>query len=375
MIRFLNLRVVLILSVGAMVLPYPALGQVSGSHQSGAAKLLSDVNAYNPIPSPDGKMIAFVRTGWGRLYPITGFGRSNLISDIMVMDASGKVLSSKPLADAFLQGWTPDGKKLVCYRDWKAFLVALDGTKSDLIDVPQGPFTERAEYLATGHAFCWNWERAPHSSEWDIDCSDGSVLARKDSFFTDLIVPSPDERYLAVLGASEKEGLTRENNLWVYDRTKRSWTNLGKIIISPNPDWDYIKPSWNPWFADSSRLAYVTKSGVVVATPDGSRRYVIARPARAAGLAVPSPNGKQVAYVTFVGTPMKIRPDLTFWGKTVICVVPVKGRAKPKPVTRQAPETTYTLHWLGNTELVFDRVADKIFFRHARIWKAEVPAK
>jgi len=28
--------------------------------------LLITENAYNPIPSPDGKYIAYVRTGWGR---------------------------------------------------------------------------------------------------------------------------------------------------------------------------------------------------------------------------------------------------------------------------------------------------------------------
>ncbi|MEJ2010300.1 MAG: hypothetical protein P8Z30_19455, partial [Acidobacteriota bacterium] len=171
---------------------------------------MSGVNAYNPIPSPDGKMIAFVRTGWGRNHGISGFGRSNLISDVMLMDASGKVLSSKPLADAFLQGWTPDGKKLVCYRDWKAFLVAPDGTKSHLVDVPRSVYTERAEYFATRHAFCWNWGRGPQLLEWDIDCSDRSVLARKDSFLTGLIVPSPDERYLAVLGASGSSGTNKD---------------------------------------------------------------------------------------------------------------------------------------------------------------------
>ncbi len=366
-------RGVLILLMAALVLPYPALCQVLGLNQPGAAQLLTGVNAYNPIPSPDGKMIAFVRTGWGRL-PTTGFGRSNLISDVMVMDASGKVLSSKPLADAFLQGWTPDGKRLVCYRDWKAFLVAPDGTKSNLVDVPRSVYTERAEYLATRHAFCWNWRLEPRLLEWDIDCSDGLVLARKDSFLTGLMAFSPDERYVAVLGASGPSGTTEGNNLWVYERSKKSWTNLGKIIISPNHDWDYIKPSWDPWFSDSSRLAYVTESGVVISTPDGSRKHLIARPNRAAGLAVPSPDGKQVAYVTFEGTPVKGRHDLTFWGKTTIWVAPVNGSAKPRAVTRQAAETTYSLHWLGNSELVFDRVADVVLFRRARIWKAEVPA-
>ena len=125
-----------------------------------------------------------------------------------------RVLTSKPLADAFLHGWTPDDKKLVCYRDWKAFLVALDGTQSDFVDVGRGVYTERAEYFATRHTFCWNWGRGPQLLEWDIVCSDGSVLVRKDSFLTDLMVLSPDEKYLAVLGASGPVGTTKDNNLW-----------------------------------------------------------------------------------------------------------------------------------------------------------------
>lgn len=99
----------------------------------------------------------------------------------------------------------------------------------------------------------------------------------------------------------------------------------------------------------------------------------VAQPSRTAGLAVPSPNGKQVAYVTFEGTPMEARPDLTFWGRTTIWAIAVNGSAKPRPVTRQAAETTYCLRWLSDSELVFDRVADEVLYRQARIWKTEVP--
>src|SRR3954468_8110182 len=86
--------------------------------QSFDEKLLSDVeNAYNPIPSPDGKLIAYVRTGWARAGGSGGFGRSNLRSEIGVMTTLGKVLSPTPLGNAFLFGWTRDGKDLICYRD------------------------------------------------------------------------------------------------------------------------------------------------------------------------------------------------------------------------------------------------------------------
>src|SRR3981189_135074 len=38
--------------------------------------LLSTDNAYNPVPSPDGKYIAYVRTGWGEKM-FASFGRSS----------------------------------------------------------------------------------------------------------------------------------------------------------------------------------------------------------------------------------------------------------------------------------------------------------
>jgi hypothetical protein len=42
-------------------------------------------------------------------------------------------------------------------------------------------------------------------------------------------------------------------------------------------------------------------------------------------------------------------------------------------VTLKNPDEVYDLKWLSNDTLVFDRVADEVFYRHARIWKAAVP--
>ena len=92
--------------------------------------LVSTENAYNPIPSPDGKYIAYVRTGWGRPKGSGGFGRSNLVSEVAVTDASGSLVEKNPVADAFLAGWTPDSTDLVCYRDGEYSLVSLDGKRS-----------------------------------------------------------------------------------------------------------------------------------------------------------------------------------------------------------------------------------------------------
>jgi WD40-like Beta Propeller Repeat len=91
------------------------------------------------------------------------------------------------------------------------------------------------------------------------------------------------------------------------------------------------------------------------------------------GLPTVSPDGKQIAYVTFEPRPMKDRPDLQFWGSTTIFVVPVSGATPPQPVTSKNDDEVLDLKWLNNDTILFDRVADEPFYHHARIWKATVP--
>lgn len=131
----------------------------SAEAQAARETLLSTENAYNPIPSPDGKYIAYVRTGWGRPGGSGGFGRSNLVSEVAVMRASGNPVAKKPLADAFLSGWTPDSTALVCYRDGEYSLVSLVGN-----DASKGRFSgatnvfgsERVSYLPRLGTMIWS---------------------------------------------------------------------------------------------------------------------------------------------------------------------------------------------------------------------------
>ncbi len=70
---------------------------------------------------------------------------------------------------------------------------------------------------------------------------------------------------------------------------------------------------------------------------------------------------------------MKLRPDLKFWGRTQIWVVPTAEQAQPISVTQSSPDETYSLRWLDDRSLVFDRIAEVDFYKQARIWKAQVP--
>jgi hypothetical protein len=340
--------------------PPPALGQ--GTNEV----LLSQTeNAYNPIPSPDGQLIAYVKTGWGRRFPASGLGRSNLRSEIGVMTLSGDVLDRSPLADAFLFGWTGSGRELICYRDGRFMLVGPHGGISRDATEDGGDeghtLSERVAFLSKSNTFVWvEHDDSPPTAI----LTEHDRIAKSLAMMGNLVVPSPDERYLAVAG----NGM----DLWVYDTALRSWADLGKADIHPDKDWEYIKPSWNPWFPDGSRLAFFSGQRLIVASPDGRQKTTLLNSTQKAGLPVPSPDGRYVAYATFVPRLRKLRPDLTFWGGTEIWTVPADGTGGPKQITLPSEDTTYDLNWAGNTGLVFDRIADTPFYSHARLWAVAV---
>ena len=341
---------------------------VTRSHsQASTETLLTPDNAYNPIPSPDGKYIAYVRTGWGRPGGSGGFGRSNLASEVAVMDVGGNLAAKNPVAGAFLAGWTPDSTSLACYRDSEYSLVSLIGkplSKGRLPGATNIIGTERVSYLPRSGLMVWSRQDGFHTV---LETPNG-VLAQHDGWHGAVIAPSPDGKYVAIVGSWP------QSHLWVYDIDLKQWADLGEADIHPDRDWDYIKPSWNPWFADSSRLAYFTRKSSVlsISTPDGNERRDI-QINGIAGITAPSTDGQFIAFVTFESRPQKVRRDLQFWGGTQIWIVPLRGKMEPRPVTQKSVDETYDLRWLDDHTLVFDRVADVMFYKQSRIWKAEVP--
>jgi hypothetical protein len=335
------------------------------SGQTPNETLLPLENAYNPIPSPNGKMIAYVRTGWGRPGGSRGFGRSNLVSEVLVVTDDGKMVTETPLADTFLAGWTPDGTALVTYRDCRYSLTALSGKKSLQGELRRSEFglqTERIFYRSSLRQIAWS--RMGTASSTVIETRD-HIIAEHAGWLGDIVVPSPDERYLAVFGEEWR------TDLWVYDMQLLRWSDLGPVTVYPDADWDYIKATWNPWFEDSSHLAYVSGSTLVISEPDGKAKRTIPIGGQA-GLATPSPDGKSVAYLTFDPRPRKTRPDLQFWGGSIIWVLPLGPEGKPTAVTEKNSATTYDLRWIGNYSLVFDRFDDEVFQTHPRMLRVSV---
>jgi len=335
-------------------------------------ELFSDLNAYNAVPSPDGKYVAFVKTGWGGERGSGGFGRSNLVSEVKIADDIGKLVSTSPI-DSFVGEWLPDGSALVCYRDWRYGLATPNGwiKHSELPgigDTSSGfAKAERVVFLSNLKRFAW-LDRSRSGTL--IQTPKGPIAETAEGLPTgDLIVPSPDGHYLAIAGMMSGQGF----HLLTFDLQKRKWTDLGEVTIHPDENWDYLKPSWNPWFGDSSRLTYISGHSLYVASPDGTHKEKLVDVVNG-GLPVPSPDGTQIAYALFTPRPMKQRPDLKFWGGATLWVVPSRG-GKPIQVTQPTEDTTYGLRWLSNSALIFDRISDMPFYSHARIWKVRLDTR
>jgi hypothetical protein len=354
--------------VRTIVLTFAAslLFALGAKAQNPSEVLLTTDNAYNPIPSPDGKYIAYVRTGWGEKSWI-GFGRGSLVSDVKVVNTDGAPASKTLAQDYFLSGWTPDSTRLVCYRDWRYALVSTEGKQTLVGRIPNNPnrFDIAAEWVAFSSSLeTIVWSRHVDKSHRAIETPNQTIV-RDGMLWQERVVPSPDGRYLAVFRTES------QTDLRVYDLLLKSWTDLGRMSIHPDKDWWYIQPNWNPWFADGSRVVFLRDSTLVIATPDGTNKTEIKIDGQA-GLPTPSPDGQSIAYVTFGPHTRQGRPDLQFWGGTTILVVSVFPESKPRTVTRKNPDEVYDLKWLNTGALVFDRVAEQPF-PLVHIWKVAVP--
>jgi hypothetical protein len=335
-------------------------------------KMLLPGNAYNPIPSPDGKYIAYVGTGWAQgrhaddLY-MAGTGRASLVSDVEFIDSSGHVLDPLPGRYKFLEGWTADSKAAVCYRDGRYVILTPSGQVLESGDIPQtdSPFVyERVAFLPDDH-IVW-LQRDPDSKFRGALFRDpnGARVHLDRGGDKTVIAPSPNGRYLAFWDPPD-------HTIRVLDRLTGKTAGLGEAAASPDKDWDYIQPSWDPWFPDSEHLVFFSWGNLVVSTPDGKDQRVLLVLGRPAGLAVASPDGQSIAYVTFKSRPMTRRRDLKFWGDSAVWVFSLAD-SRPRQITAEDQATTSGLRWLGNDSVVFDRIDENIFSMHARIWKVSV---
>jgi len=81
----------------------------------------------------------------------------SLLALLILALSDGRILSQWPLADTFVAAWSPDGKNLICYRSYQAFLMSIDGIKSRAIQIPTSGFItpERVAYMSAIDALVW----------------------------------------------------------------------------------------------------------------------------------------------------------------------------------------------------------------------------
>jgi hypothetical protein len=336
--------------------------------------VLFDFDAYNPVPSPDGKLIAYDVTG-PTLSPVIGFGRASLRSQVEFADSNGQNRRSTNIEE-FLGEWLPNSGAISTYRDWRFALAGPDGAKQSgsmqvVLSAYLPPPAERATYLSNFGAFVWieHDDVGTKIQRTVLQTSSGPIASLNVLLpLSALTVASPDQRYLAI-GMPGRNSY-EDQNLWVFDTEGGTWTNLGRFTIHPDPDWDYTKPSWNPWFSDSSHLAFFSGSALYVVSPDGKERRKVLD-ATNGGLAIPSPDGSLIAFLTATPRPRKNRPDLSFWGGSSIFVVP-SGGGKALAITKPSDEETFDLRWLSNSSLIFDRIGETMFNKGGRIWTVSV---
>ena len=209
------------------------------------------------------------------------------MSELIILDSAGRTLSSKPLFDGFVADWRPR-EGIVAFRDWSYALIGEDGAirQQGRVCPEQAQFasprdracTERVAYLSTVASFLWVHQIFGAST---LLTPGGQFSAyHRDKYLGEWLVPSPDERFVAV-GPGR---LGRMLN--IYSVRERSWLDLGEIVIHPDRGWEWMEPSWSPWFRNSSQLVFFTKEGLVVSSPDGFKKRVVYRTQEPAGLAV-----------------------------------------------------------------------------------------
>lgn len=161
-------------------------------------------------------------------------------------------------------------------------------------------------------------------------------------------------------------------SLSVYDLREKNWVEFGPIVVHPMQGWDWWQPGWNPWFADGSQLAFFHAQELVVSSPDGQQKRVVLRTEEPSGLAVPSPDGRAIAYATFASRPRTSGGgNLPIWNCTGIWVVGLEASNQPQRLVGQTSDLTLDLRWLDNEHLVFDRIQEELPPK-ARLWMVNV---
>jgi Tol biopolymer transport system component len=118
-------------------------------------------------------------------------------------------------------------------------------------------------------------------------------------------------------------------------------------------EWDYRKGRWNPWSADGKHLTFVRQGQVWISDANGTNAKQITFDGSNKVFPAFSPDGTEIAYVTFQ---FDNREHYTRLGPTDIWVVDIRTGLAAR-LTQPDAGRIEALDWLDARTLIFDRIS------------------
>ncbi len=360
---------------------FPFLGGTFVDQASASENIFPSQNGTVPMVSPDGQWVAYVETGWRRPGGSGGSGRSNLLSLTHAVRADGS--EDRIVSDMFLVGWLADSKHIASSRDGFAAVTDLNGKPT----IEFGSGRKGSEILPD---LDWrNFElrrqlgsRMPHSKyvrylldrssdEFGEDAAfspDGQWLGPINNKGQALFIDSNDAQFVVKLSdSSHQQSTWSPDGKYVLTMVGPSAAILNfqtrdvRIIqdVNATPDdnfiesWDYRKARWNPWSKNGEWFAFVRKGQVWIMKPDGSGARQITFDGARKFFPTFSRNGKLIAYVATWHPDALSRSARP--APTDLWIVDIESGIAER-ATAPAPGKIYSLDWLDDCRLVFDRI-------------------
>lgn len=354
---------------------WPFLKETSGDQAGAEESIFPSQNGRTPMRSPDGRWIAYVETGWGRPGGTGGFGRSNLISITHVVGSDGK--HDQVVSDMFLVSWMSDSERIGTARD--AFVAI-----SDLAGNVMTEFGESLEERYRGNYAGVSWTTNDLRSQFGGSMPHQKRLVGSEDFgFGEGGAFSPDGKWYGPLQDAKgffflaADGRRLAIKLPIDERsTNARWSPDGRYVqIAVDRDWLIVdmqtlrfhkiqnagdgnshesNSGWSPWSKDGTRLTFVRDGQVWVSDAFGNGAKQLTYDATAKALPTLSPDGRSVAYRTWLINNRRHYPRI---GRTDLWVVDIATTLVTR-LTKPANGKIISCDWIDDQTLICDRLED-----------------
>jgi len=350
---------------------WPFLAGNNVDQKAGRETVLTSWNGTAPLVSPDGKMIAYVETGYGRPGGSGGFGGSNQLSVTHIMDADGT--NDRVVSDMSLNIWLADSSGVATSRDGYA---AISNVKGDIVaefgltkSMSADSENSRATDWRNGDLREQYGDRMPHTKffNWSDHIQDAG----------DNAAFSPDGRWMGPLQSQTEAFLLGSDDqriklylpAYILDQCRVFWSPDNKFVLVTeairgqlmvidvekrtgrmiqNMD---ILLSRSPFSADSTHITFVRNDQVWMSQPDGSNLKQLTFDSSQKRRPVFSRDGKSIAYVKSQTDYRDRNPQE---GVTDIWVLNIETGLATR-VTAPNPDRIGSVDWLDDRTLIFSR--------------------